>query len=125
MDVRRQEQKNKTLMQRCVQYVSDNWRGSPIPGVVIADNVKVLAAQAGQPTTGEVLAKELRRAARKGILRRSKSLQGLVQYSPGSASKPNPPRAGSAPPGKSSTTTDGQTLLLDSRDLFRPHHRGA
>jgi hypothetical protein len=85
MSVKKQEQKNATLRNQLVQFVKRWYDGRPILGGRIVDAVKVELALAGVMTTGEVLGKELRKAARKGELARGHVMinrRRFVQYSP-------------------------------------------
>lgn len=136
MDVRKQATKCKRIRARAVQWVKDHYRGAPIPGVKVADAVKVEIIAEGMLTSGEVVAKELRAAVRAGQLRKSYTTTNgtrLVQYSPadaGAISQGAPsahPRDGTAPPGShTSNTADnheqtydttGQGLLLDQDEM--------
>ena len=127
MSVRKQESKNIKLRQFLVSYVERVYAGRPILGWEISDVCKVRLAEQGVLTTSEVLAKELRHAARKQELDRSHRIvdgRKFVEYSPAGCAPGGCPPAKRASPGASQKTdSSGQGLLLDADDLTAPHHK--
>ncbi len=67
--VREQQTKCKDLRKHLVAYVN-SWRGGWRLGSAVVRTVMQELEQAGIHTTGEVLAKELRKAQRKGEIRK-------------------------------------------------------
>ena len=128
MSVKKQVNKNKTLRSFLVAYIKGHFDGFPMFGWEIADDCKVLLGNHGVLTTSEVLAKELRHAARLEEVDRSHKTVGgrtFVQYSPAGCGPGAHPRATRASPGTPLTKEDssGQGLLIDEDDLTMPHHK--
>jgi len=135
VSVRKQESKNKTLRRQLVAFIRRHYDGRPILGCEIADAVKVELGKAGVLTTSEVLAKELRHAARKGEVTRTHTMRDgrkFVQYSPAGCSAGDHPRVTGASPGSCATGTEppqtcarieGQVTLVDPNDLTPPPYR--
>ena len=112
--------KNEGLQDFLVEWIRKHYQGKPILGYVVVDAAKVELAGDGRLTTGEVLAKELRHAQRRGRL--SKTLIGrFVAYSPARAGVGSLPRAEKAPPG--AATHGGLLDSLNVSDLTKPHYR--
>ena len=78
--VRGQETKNKALRQHLAEWINAR-PGRWLLGINVADDVRVHLRSLGIHTTGEVLAKELRKAQRKGEIRkRIRPLSKYVEY---------------------------------------------
>jgi transcription elongation factor len=78
--VREQETKNTTLRARLVGWIEASPRGEWTLGSRIVENVKRGLGTIGVHTTGEVLAKELRKAQRKGEIRKRINGDRMVEY---------------------------------------------